>query len=208
MEKTEKIKRDLLSNALKNIVFDGWSEKSLKDAAKTLFGDEKMAFIAFPNGVYDLVDYYAIISDEEMVERIKKLDLKNMKLTEKIIKAVMIRLRLHNNKEVIKKLLSYYSEPSNAHSAVINTARTIDKIWRAVGDSSYDFSFYTKRFSLATIYSATVLYWLSDDSENNINTEDFLRRRISDLMKFGKFKKTVQESFSKFSGLFSNKNSA
>lgn len=201
MEKTEKIKQDLLAKTLKNIPFDGWSEKSLKDAAKALFGDEKMAFVAFPNSVSSLVDFYARKTDEEMAKEISKFDLTKMRLTEKIIKAVMIRLSIHENeKEVIKSLLSYYSQPAHAHEAVINTARTVDKIWRAVGDSSYDFNFYTKRFSLATIYSATVLYWISDDSENSKNTEEFLKRRIDDLMAFGKFKAKFTENLKSFFG--------
>ena len=204
MEKTEKMKRDLLSNTLKNIPFDGWTEKSLKDAAKSLFSDEKMAFIAFPNGLTDLVDFFATKTDEEMEARIKKLDLKKMKLTEKIIKAVMIRLNIHaEEKEAIKALLSYYSQPAHAHEAVINTARTIDKIWRAVGDHSYDFSFYTKRFSLATIYSTTVLYWISDDSENFQKTEEFLKRRIDGLIRFGKFKNSM---VGKVAGIFKKTN--
>ena len=41
---------------------------------------------------------------------------------------------------------------------------TVDGIWYAAGDSATDFSFYTKRVTLAAIYAATLPYWLEDRS--------------------------------------------
>ena len=58
---------------------------------------------------------------------------------------------------------------------------TVDGIWYAVGDSSTDFSFYTKRASLAAIYSAAMLFWLDDRSPGCIETDAFVERRLADL---------------------------
>ena len=66
--------------------------------------------------------------------------------------------------------------------------RTVDAIWRAVGDSSADFNFYTKRAILAAVYSAVTLHWLGDETEDFSDTWAFLDRRIEDVMRIEKAK--------------------
>jgi ubiquinone biosynthesis protein COQ9 len=58
---------------------------------------------------------------------------------------------------------------------------TVDGLWYGVGDSSTDFSFYTKRATLAGIYAAAVLYWLDDRSPDSAATDQFIERRLADL---------------------------
>ncbi len=41
---------------------------------------------------------------------------------------------------------------------------TADAIWTALGDTSRDVNWYTKRATLSGVYASTVLYWLGDDS--------------------------------------------
>ena len=57
------------------------------------------------------------------------------------------------------------------------------------GDKATDFSFYTKRVSLAAVYTSTLLFWLNDSSIDEENTEYFLDRRLNDISKISKFKK-------------------
>ncbi len=52
--------------------------------------------------------------------------------------------------------------------------RTVDAMWRAIGDTSTDFNFYTKRAILAGVYSATLMRWFTDDSEDEAATQEFL----------------------------------
>jgi len=59
--------------------------------------------------------------------------------------------------------------------------QTIDTMWRAAGDRSTDYNFYTKRATLSAVYSATLLAFLSDDSPDNSKTEAFLDRRLKDV---------------------------
>ncbi len=70
----------------------------------------------------------------------------------------------------------------NAPVGARTAFRTVDTIWRAIGDRSADFSWYTKRASLGAVYGATLLYWLNDDSEDDARTAEFLDRRIEALM--------------------------
>jgi ubiquinone biosynthesis protein COQ9 len=63
-----------------------------------------------------------------------------------------------------------------------------------LGDTSRDLNWYTKRATLSAVYSATVLYWLGDDSPGNQATWDFLDRRIEDVMRFEKAKASLREN--------------
>ena len=84
--------------------------------------------------------------------------------------------------------------------------RTCNSIWRISGDNATDFSFYTKRISLAAVYSSTLFFWLNDESIDNKNTEQFLDRRLNDISKISKFKKPFNELKSFSSNLKNTKN--
>ena len=57
------------------------------------------------------------------------------------------------------------------------------------GDTSTDFSFYTKRISLAAVYSSTLLFWLNDVSSKQDETSQFLDRRLYDISPISNLKK-------------------
>ena len=75
--------------------------------------------------------------------------------------------------------------------------RSVDAMWRACGDRSSDFSYYTKRATLAAVYGATFAHWLTDASEGHAATWAFLDQRIDNVMSFEKFKGSVKEAFAK-----------
>ena len=61
-------------------------------------------------------------------------------------------------------------------------------MWRAAGDKSVDIAWYTKRATLGTIYAATLMAWMDDDSDGFADTRAFLDRRIDDVMNVEKLK--------------------
>ena len=69
-------------------------------------------------------------------------------------------------------------------SADLPFTLAVDAIWNSLGDTSKDINWYTKRVTLGTVYSSTLLYWLGDESKNMLKTEEFLHRRIDDVMEF------------------------
>ena len=71
---------------------------------------------------------------------------------------------------------------------------TADRIWTALGDTSQDLNWYTKRATLSGVYGATVLYWLGDASPGNQATWEFLDRRIDGVMQFEKLKASFREN--------------
>ena len=60
-----------------------------------------------------------------------------------------------------------------------------DEIWYLAGDRTVDFSWYTKRASLAAIYASSELFMTTDKSNNFTATEEFLERRLEDVQKAG-----------------------
>ena len=82
--------------------------------------------------------------------------------------------------------------PQHAPLAARLVYETVDAVWYAAGDSASDFSFYTKRLTLAAIYGAVVLYWLDDRSEGFVDTRAFLDRRLGDAARVGRARRNLE----------------
>ena len=184
MEELHKIRYVILDTALRHIVFDGWSWKALDAAGKEAKVELPLIKRAFPKGPRDLVSCFCERADKLMLDDLCEMDMLSMPVRERIQTAIEVRLRQNSsNKEVLRKLSSYFAFPKNSISGALFTYRTVDAIWYAAGDMSTDYNFYTKRGLLAGIYTSTILYWLSDESAEFEDTSAFLRRRISEVMK-------------------------
>jgi ubiquinone biosynthesis protein COQ9 len=96
----------------------------------------------------------------------------------------MILIRLEQaamHKEAVRRALTILALPVNAAQSARTLYRTVDLMWRAAGQQDTDISFYTKRASLAAVYSATLLAWLADTNGDMAETEAFLDRRLKDV---------------------------
>ena len=114
-----------------------------------------------------------------------------MKIREKITFSVRARLDAIRDKEAVRRGATLMALPQHAAEGAGLVWGTCDRIWSAIGDSSADVNWYTKRLTLSSVYSATVLYWLGDNSPNHQDTWTFLDRRIENVMQFEKFKAQV-----------------
>ena len=59
-------------------------------------------------------------------------------------------------------------------------------MWHAAGDTSADFSWYTRRATLAGVYTATIAWWLRDADPSIFGAMQFLDRRLADLARLQK----------------------
>lgn len=177
------IRDRIVMAALPHVVFDGWTEAVLRTAAKDCGLDEGAAELAFMGGPVEAVEHLASLADRQMIEELSKRDLSEMKIRDRIILAVRVRLEhWAEEREAMRRSTQLFALPQNAPKALVVTGCTVDAMWKAIGDKSTDFSYYTKRVSLGAVYMATVLYWLDDDSEGQADTWDFLARRIDDVL--------------------------
>ncbi|MBL4905925.1 MAG: COQ9 family protein [Sneathiella sp.] len=111
-----------------------------------------------------------------------------------------MRLRLEmygQHKDAIRKALTFLAMPQNAVLGAKLTAETVSRMWYATGDTSADFSYYTKRLTLSAVYGSTLIYWLDDVSEEHYRTWEFLDRRIENVMQFETAKYKARAFFSK-----------
>ncbi len=174
----------LLDGVLANVPFDGWSNTALIAAARAAGLSEGAAARAFPGGVADAVREFSRRIDSETAVAAAELDLGALRVRERVAAVVRIRIRLlAPHREAVRRLLSWLALPPNAPLAARLTLRASDTLWRAIGDRSTDFSYYTKRAILAGVWSATVLYWLGDRSDDFEDTWAFLDRRIDEVVK-------------------------
>ena len=178
----------LLAAALPHVAFDGWSETSLRAACQDLSVTRQMAALACPRGAIDLAIRFHHDGDEAMQVVLQKTDINAMKIREKITFLVRVSLDAIRDKEAVRRGATLMALPQHAAEGAGLVWGTCDRIWAAIGDSSADVNWYTKRLTLGSVYSATVLYWLGDNSPNHQDTWAFLDRRIENVMQFEKFK--------------------
>jgi len=135
------------------------------------------------------------MADRLMLEDLAGLDLPSMKIRQRISTAVKVRLqRWTPYREAVRAALSLAPMPAFAGDSLRGWYKTVDVIWRAAGDKSTDYNFYTKRGLLAAVYGTTLLYWLNDRSEGCSATWEFLDRRIANVMEIPKLQKRLTDN--------------
>lgn len=190
------IARDkVLSAALPHVIFDGWSAETLRAAVADSGVDAGLAAQAFPRGALDLALAFHRAGDAGMLAALAKADLSGMRFRDRIAHAVRLRLeQVEGEKEAVRRGVAFFALPSNVAEGAAALWKTADQIWTALGDTSQDVNWYSKRATLSAVYSATVLYWLGDDSEGYQATWEFLDRRIDDVMGIEKLKAKARET--------------
>ena len=192
----QKAAEEIIEHALPLVPFEGWTTATLGKAALEAGYKKTDAIRVFPSGAIEAVDEYARIIDRKMLAELKNYNLETMKIRARITAAVRLRLEMQTpNREAVRKVVAMHNSPFYAHRGLRALYETVDNIWYAIGDTSTDFNFYTKRFSLAAVYSATLLFWLNDHSMGFEATWDFLNHRIENIMKIEAAKKQVKTWF-------------
>jgi ubiquinone biosynthesis protein COQ9 len=191
---TEAVKQMILQAALPHVAFDGWSETTLRSAIAESDVAPGLARALYPRGGVDLALAFHRAGDATMVARLGTADLATRRYSERVAFAIRTRLELVTDKELVRRGSTLFSLPQNAAEGAKAIWGTADAIWVALGDSSADFNWYSKRATLSGVYGAMVLFWLGDDSPNHAATWEFLDRRIADVMKIEKMKAGLRDN--------------
>jgi ubiquinone biosynthesis protein COQ9 len=164
--------RDALIEAmLPDVVFDGWSRAALRAAARRIGMPTAQALALFGGGPAAFVACFSRWADRRMLDRLETAPLNELRVPERIALAVTTRLEIVEPwREATRRALVVLALPQHAPLAMRLLYETVDGIWYAAGDSATDFSFYTKRLTLAGIYAATLLYWFEDRSDGFAET--------------------------------------
>jgi ubiquinone biosynthesis protein COQ9 len=181
----------LIQAMLPDVPFDGWSARALRGAARRAGIPYQEAAALFPRGAPDMVTAMSHWADRQMLQRLETALLQSpgqapgaepLGLSRRVALAIHIRFEVVLPwREAVRRGLSVLALPQNAPLGLKLLYDSVDAIWQGVGDHPTDFSFYTKRASLAAILAATTLYWLDDRSPNFEDTDAFVERRLADL---------------------------
>ena len=195
--KYERQRKKILKQALIDINTYGFNKNMLIKAAENCNVTEGNLGRLFPEGIYELKEYFFNETDIEMLKKINQLKNKNIRIRDKIYNGVIIRLKIfQKNKDAIKHI--FVSESSNPIKSIKNLWNTADLIWKSAGDTSTDYNHYTKRLLLSWVYLSTLLCWFNDSKKDIAETKFFLNRRIDEVLKFGQKSASIKSKISNF----------
>ncbi len=192
------LRERLVEAILPEVAFDGWSQHALKRAARKSGIEEEEALALFPGGTASLVEEFGRWVDRRMEESLLRAPPpKGASLSQRVRRALIVRLEIMAPwREALRHALAILALPQNGPLALRLLYESADRIWYAAGDEATDFSWYTKRLTLAAILAATLLYWLDDRSANFVDTLGFLDRRLEDVATFGAARQRLRSFFS------------
>jgi len=203
MQRTKKSETDHLAEtrsrvvaaALAHVTFDGWTERTLNMAISEAGLDDGLARLAFPRGGVDMALAFHRQADRDLAEDLTNAGLETMRIRDRVTYCVRRRIELiAGHREAVRRAAGLFALPVYAPEGIGLMWETADLIWTQCGDTSTDYNWYTKRAILSSVYSATVLFWLGDQSPNNVDTWNFLDRRIENVMQFEKTKAQLREN--------------
>lgn len=189
------VRARLLPSALKAAAFDGFTPMMMTRAAEDAGLSAAEVAAAFPKGALDLVAYWSGAADRASAAALKSEAAQGLKIREKVALGVEARISyLRPHKESARRAAAFLALPLNAPTGARLGWNAADAIWRAMGDPSTDFNFYSKRAILSGVLSSTMARWFADDSEGEKETKEFLSARIENVMQFERAKSKVRDS--------------
>ena len=165
-----------------------------------------MAERAFAGGLVEIADHFGDYLDRRMLAELAALDLPGMRVRDRLHACIKTRIRINAaSREAVRRLMSFLALPPNAGLAVRLAWRSCSEMWYAAGDNATDWNHYSKRGLLVPVYTATLLYWLSDPGDEAGDYPDtwaFLERRIDDVLQvFGLRKRLTDRLVGGLKGL-------
>jgi len=188
------VKTRLMQAAKAHVVFDGWSDATFNAAARECDMTPEAARAICPNGAVDLAEAFHKAGDAGLADWALTADLSALRYSEKVTELVWRRLMLAEDKELVRRGMTLFSMPQHSARGAALIWGTADTIWQALGDTSDDLNWYSKRAILSGVYGASVLFWLGDHSAEHADTRAFIERRIANVMQFEKLKGQVRSN--------------
>jgi len=185
-----RIKDRIIESMLPHVVFDGWTDKALLAAIADALPDSDISPVIvknyFTGGMVDVVDHYADWMDRRVEKDMATPRFKALGMTEKIESCIKHRFQLASaHRDAVRKLMAWLALPQNSLVAANMAWRTCSRVWYLSGDKSADFSHYSKRSLLVSVYGLTMLYWLGDEADEQGDFPDtwsFLHRRLKNVV--------------------------
>ena len=181
----------VLGEALARAAEQGWSEALVEIAGAAAGVAPDRLKLVCPEGVRDLLRAYSEQLDDVMVARLAGAG--NLRTRDRIREGVAARLdAMTPHAGTACRAAQLLALPSYSPLALELAYKTVDCLWRAAGDASTDFNFYTKRALAAGVYLTTAAVWFRDRTPGKEETARHLDRRIDDIMMIEGAKRTAR----------------
>lgn len=176
----------LLDEALKLAPLHGWTHRTALLAGKALGLSAGETELLIPHGPADLAALLSRRHDDRALALLGEVHASNLKIRERIRRAVEARLDAAATDEpALRRWSGYLTLPLNLTLAAKLTWDSADVLWRWAGDTATDENHYTKRLLLAGILTGAGAIRASEGRKAAL---EFVDRRIDNVMAFEKWK--------------------
>ncbi|WP_341792779.1 MULTISPECIES: COQ9 family protein [unclassified Rickettsia] len=176
---TKKIR--FMQSLLTLLPFNEWNNKLLAEAEEQCRFASAYNTLLFPDGLQEVVDFFESQQDDKMLMQLAAVEAPK-KIREKLSLALKIRIKDCALPIIHSKNAAYLAMPNNILFATNLAMRSCDIIWRYAGDKSLDYNYYTKRGLLFTVYLPAILYYIQDESENYVKTDQFIDESLENII--------------------------
>jgi ubiquinone biosynthesis protein COQ9 len=191
---TDPTRAALLKAMLPHVPQEGWSDRAFESAAREAEVTLAEARAAAPRRGLDLAAEWHRQADRALLKTLQAADLSGLRMRDRIAFAIKARTEGTSEREVLRRSTVLFSLPQNASLGAHLLWETADLIWDALGDTSRDGNWYSKRATLAAVLASVVLYRLGDEAPGLERTRAFIDRRIDDVMAFEKWKAGAKDN--------------
>ncbi|ORY95867.1 rpsU-divergently transcribed protein, partial [Syncephalastrum racemosum] len=173
----------LLKATLPFVQQHGWTKTAIQQGVSSL-NYPSVAHGLFEHGEWSLVDAFLKDCREQHVklieEALQQQDETQLKtFHERLYTFLVLRLQLVQPYAAHwGDALAIMGHPGNLPESLKHLAEIVDDILYYAGDKNADFTWYTKRAELASIYASTEMFMIQDTSPDYTETYAFLRRRL------------------------------
>lgn len=192
VEKKFQGKRDRFIDKVHELLtYYEWDAQLIKQVEEECELAHGYADILYPDGIEEIVTAYETLQDQKMLELLI-IEEVPLKVRKKISKALKVRIKNCSSKIILRKNQSFLCKPENLALATKLAWETCDKIWRYAGDNSTDFNHYSKRGLLAGVYLSAIVFYMNDESEGFIETDNFIDTNLERIINIANFKNIIK----------------
>jgi len=176
----EGIRRQILSAAKPLVREHGWFGLDMAELAARARLDKAEVRLAFPRGGIDIAAFHVAQGDKQLEAYRGDLP---QSMREKIAHLIWLRLEIAGEeREIAHASVACFALPPYSVEGLRYLGRSCDLIWRLAGDRAIDMSYYTKRATLAVIFTQALIFYLSPAGEDEEQVKRFMAKEIGVLM--------------------------
>lgn len=184
-ERRRDLKNRLFEAALVHASFDGWSERTLKNAAIDVGIEADAARRLFPQGGRSMLGFLDEWLTRKLEDRLAQEPAYLGTQKERLTQLIMWWLEpLAPHREAARRALGVRWLPLTALSEArssLSTARKLLEMSRLESQPNRNLLSLASPIALAPVLGAVTLYWLRDNSAGFADTKRFIRRRLDGM---------------------------